>query len=184
VNPLIELKNAAIGWLDLIAAKPSGAERFNMTRAGLINALAFYFILVLFTRIVQSVSLQGNFPRYDDIFVALVLNALPLLAIFLVSFVTVQVLKSAVGILGFLVPSTYALVFLLLIGLPLSLFAGSTFSTALQGILGYMLYRLARDIGKFNIGISIAFAVLSIVLLVAVPVALYMLFVREMPTPS
>lgn len=82
-----------------------------------------------------------------------------------------------------LVPAGYALLFLLAIGLPLSLLAGS-FSVALQGVLGYMLYRLGRDVGKFDVGVSIGFAVFSVVLLVAVPIGLYMLIVPDIPAPD
>lgn len=187
MNLLKDIGNAAIGWVDLIGNRPGGAERFNTTRQGLVTAVVLYLLLVMFTSIVQSVSLFGTFPRYDTLFVDLVLNALPLLAIFLIVFLTVQVLKPAAGLVGMLVPATYALVLLLAIGLPISLFFGSTFAAAMQGILGYMLYRLARDIGKFSIGISIGFAVLSIVLLVAIPMGLYMLFVPDIgniPTPD
>jgi len=48
-------------------------------------------------------------------------------------------------------------------------------------VLGYMLYREARDIGKIGIGLSIAFAALGIVALVALPFGLYMLSVPAAP---
>lgn len=183
MNPLDDIKNAAIGWVDLLGARGTGAEKFNATRQGLVVAIAAYFLLVLFTSIVSSVSRFGAFPRYDSLFVDLVLNALPLLVIYFVVAVTVRFLKPEAGYYAMLVPPTWSLVFLLAIGLPLSLFFGNTFSAALQGILGYMLYRLARDIGKFNVGVSIGFAILTIVLLVAVPLAVYMPF-ADIPTPD
>ena len=184
MTPLDDVRNAAIGWVDLIGARETGAARFNASRQGLVTAIVAYLLLVLFTSIVQSVSVFGTFPSYDKLFVDLVLNALPLLVIFAVVAITVRFMRPAAGYYAMLVPAGWALVFLLAIGLPLSLFFGSTFSSALQGILGYMLYRLARDIGKFSIGVSIGFAVLSIVLLVAIPVGLYMLLVPEIPTPD
>ena len=80
-----------------------------------------------------------------------------------------------------LVPATYALAFILLIGLPLSLFFGNVFANAMLGALGYMLYRAARDIAKLGIGVSIAFAVLAIAVLVALPIGLYMLTMPAIP---
>jgi hypothetical protein len=49
------------------------------------------------------------------------------------------------------------------------------------GALGYMLYRAAREIAKLGIGVSIAFAVLAIAVLVALPIGLYMLSVPRSP---
>ena len=184
MNALIEIKNAAIGWLDLLGNRPDAASRFNATRRGFINMLGVYFVLVIVTRSIQSVAVFGTAPGMVDLLVSVGLNALPLLAVFVVIYLTVQFLKPAVGPLALMVPAGYALCLVLAIGLPLSLFAGNSFSAAIQGVLGYMLYRLGRDIGKFSIGVSIGFAVLSVVLLVAVPIGLYMLFVPELPTPD
>ncbi len=184
MNPLVDIKNAAIGWLDLLGARPDAGARFNATRAGLLTMLATYVVLVLATRIIQSVALFGTPPGIEDLVVTLVVNALPLLAIVLVVYGTVVFLRTPVGVLGLLVPAGYALSIILAIGLPLSLFGGNMFAAAMQGILGYMLYRLARDIGKFSIGISAAFAILTVVLLVAIPVGLYMLIQPDLPTPD
>lgn len=184
MNPLIEIRNAAIGWLDLLGARPDAASRFNATRRGLVTMLATYLILVVVTRTIQSVALFGTAPGLDDLLVTLAINALPLLAIVLVISATVQFLRPPVTLLGMLVPAGYALSLILAIGLPLSLFGGGMFSAAMQGILGYMLYRLARDIGKVSIGISAAFAILTVVLLVAIPLGLYMLIQPDLPTPD
>jgi len=51
----------------------------------------------------------------------------------------------------------------------------------MMGVLGYMLYRAARDIAKLGIGISIAFAVLAIALLVALPIGIYMVTTPAIP---
>ena len=104
-------------------------------------------------------------------------NALPLLGIGLVIQLTVQFLRLGTSFNALFVPAVYALAFILAFGLPLSLFADSIFANAMLGALGYMRYREARDIAKFGIGLSIAFAALSIVALVALPYGLYMLTV-------
>jgi hypothetical protein len=179
MNAFAELKQAAIGWLDIIANRPGGPERFNRSGRGLANAVGFYFAMVLFTILVQGVS--TSFPTYDRIFLSLVVNALPLLGIALVIVGTVRVLRAGIEVNALLVPAAYALGFLLLIGLPLSLFFGNIFANAMLGALGYMLYRAGRDIAKLGIGVSIAFAVLAIAVLVALPIGLYMLTVPAIP---
>ena len=82
------------------------------------------------------------------------------------------------------VPAGYALVFLLAAGLVLAPLGGGVFSNVLLGLLGYMLYRLAHDVGKFTLGISVAYAILSVLLLVALPLALYMLLMPDIPFPD
>jgi len=184
MNPLIEIKNAAIGWLDLLAARPDAAARFSATRGGLLTMLGTYLVFVIITRIIQTVALFGAMPGIPDLLVTLVINSLPLLAIYLVIHLTVRLLRPPVGVLALLVPAGYGLSLILAIGLPLSLVGGGIFSAAMQGIFGYMLYRLARDIGKFSIGISAAFAILTVVLLVVIPIGLYMLVLPDLPTPD
>jgi hypothetical protein len=179
VNPLIEIKNAAIGWLDMISGRPGGGERFNRSGLGLANAVGFYVFMVLFTIVVQGVS--TSFPSYDQVFVGLVVNALPLVAVALVIWATLRVLRLSVPTNALLVPATYALAFILAIGMPLSLFFGNVFANAMMGALGYMLYRAARDIARLGIGVSIAFAVLAIAVLVALPIGLYMVTTPAIP---
>ena len=183
MRPVQELRDAAIGWVDLAGNRPSG-DRFNASRAGLVTMLGWYVALVLVTLVIQSAARSGALPHYGDIFVSVVLNALPMLAVLLITRLTVRFLQPAVGALALMVPAGYALVFILAIGLPLSLFGSGMFFAALHGILGYMLYRLGRNVGKFGIGVSIGFAVLNVLLLVAIPIGLYMLFVPELPTPD
>jgi len=185
MKPIAELRDAALGWLDLIGRRDgAAASRFNAGPEGLVTMLLWYLGLVILTRIIQGLTLFGAVPALVDIALALALNAMPMLAILLVVFATHRVLRPAVGLLTLMVPAGYALVLLLIIGLPLSLFVGSALAPALQGLLGYMLYRLARDIAKLSLGISVAFAILGVVLLVAIPIGLYMLLMPDLPTPS
>lgn len=179
MNALEELKQAAIGWLDIIANRRGGSERFNHSGRGLANAVALYFLVVLFTILVQGV--LTSVPSYDRILIGLAVNGLPFLGVALVTLGTIRLLRADIPINALLVPATYALAFLLLIGLPLSLFFGNMFANAMLGALGYMLYRAARDIAKLGIGISIAFAVLAIAVLVALPIGLYMVTMPAIP---
>ena len=184
MNPLTEIKDAAIGWLDLLGGRGDAASRFNPTRGGLLVMLGTYLVLVIVTRFIQALALFGALPGIADLVVTLIINSLPLLAIYVVIYLTVQLLRPAAGLLGLFVPAGYGLSLILAIGLPLSLIGGGIFSAAMQGIFGYMLYRLGRDIAKFPIGISAAFAILTVVLLVAIPIGLYMLIQPDLPTPD
>jgi len=184
VTALTEIRNAVIGWLDLLGGRPDAAARFNGTRSGLFTMLGVYLLLVVITRTIQVVALFGQPPGLADLLVTLVVNSLPLLGIYLVILGTVRFLQPQVTLLELMVPAGYALSLVLAIGLPLTLFAGNIFSAAMQGVMGYMLYRLARGIGKFPIGISAAFAILTVMLLVAIPMALYMLVQPDLPTPA
>jgi hypothetical protein len=176
---LEDIKQAGIGWLDLIASRAGGAERFNSSGSGLATAVVFYFLMVLVTIIVQGVSV--SFPTYEQVFLGLVVNALPLAGVALVIVATVRLLRVQVPVNAIMVPAVYALAFLLLVGLPLSLFFGNLFANAMMGVLGYMLYRAARDIAKLGIGTSIAFAVFAIAVLVALPIGIYMVTTPAIP---
>lgn len=185
MRPFAELRDAFIGWLDLIGRRHDAAEsRFDVSPNGLVTMLLWYFGAVILTSVIQSLVSFGALPGVSDLAAALALNAVPMLTIAMAIFATARTLHPAVGFAGLFVPAGYALVLLLVIGLPLSFFVGSALAPALQGLLGYMLFRLARDLGKFSIGISVAFAILTVVLLVAIPIGLYMLLVPELPTPG
>jgi len=184
MNPLREIGDAAIGWIDLIGPRGTAAGRFNASWAGLLTMLGWYCALVLLTRFIQSATLSGGTPTLVDLLFALLLNGLPMLVILAATAFTVRALAANIPVLAMVVPAGYALVLLLAIGLPLSLFAGSSFAPALQGILGYMLFRLARQSGPLGLGVSIGYAVLTVVLLVAIPIGLYMLVVPDLPTPD
>jgi hypothetical protein len=179
VTILGDAKDAVVGWLDIIAGRPGGGERFNATQAGLVRALIWYFLLVLLTVLVQGLSL--GMPASSEVFTAVMVNALPLLGVYLVILVTVRLFRLAIPVNALLVPAIYAMAFILAIGLPLSLLGGGMFANAMLGALGYMFYRAGRDIAKLGIGVAIAFAVLSIVVLVALPIGLYMVFMPSTP---
>ncbi|HEY9010382.1 MAG TPA: hypothetical protein VIN06_05145 [Devosia sp.] len=183
MNALTELGNAAIGWLDLVGNRPNAREKFNLSRAGLVTMLGWYFVIVILVRLIQQAVLFGTLPGAEALLVTIAYNGLPLLVLWLVAFGTVRFLKPGLGILPLLVPAGYALTFIVIVGLPVSLLSDAA-SAVLQGILGYMLFRLAREFGGFSFGVAIGYAVLSILLLVAVPVGLYMLLVPEIPTPD
>lgn len=173
MNALPEFWAALLGWLDLIAGRKDGAEKFNLSRRGLINAAACYVAIVLLSLAVAA--LAGQNPGLIGVLVSLAFNALPLLMVWLVIGATALALHPQRGAYGLMVPATYAMALLLIVRLPLELSAPGTFANALLGALCFMLYRGARGVAQLGIGSSLAFAVLCGVALVLTQVALYML---------
>jgi hypothetical protein len=178
MNAFRELWLAAIGWLDLIIGRKDSTGGFNATRSGAINAIGFYIVVLLLSMLVPAIWL--GMPDYSQLFTGLLINCLPMVGVAFAIWVTRMLLRLETTFLMLFVPAVYALAFVLLAGLLLS-FIGNVFSNALLGVLGYMLFREARDIGKMNIGVSLAFAVFGIVALVAPSFAIYMLTV---PAPA
>ncbi|MDB5541429.1 MAG: hypothetical protein JWQ89_3156 [Devosia sp.] len=170
MNAFGELWRAVIGWLDLLTGRPA-EEKFNLGPTGLVNSTGFYFAVVLLLIAVES-SLSG-FPGWTPVILSLIVNATRLMTVWLMIWISARVL--AAPAIAMAVPSTYAMAFILAVSLPLAYLAGSNLLVSTLGVLGFMLFRVARGIGKLRIGISIAFAILCIVALVAVRVGLYML---------
>lgn len=173
MNALPEFWAAVLGWLDLLAGRKEAGEKFNLSRAGLINAGGCYVAVMLLTA--GAMALAGFDPGWLGTALRLLLNGLSLLAVWLVIGATVLALRPAAGALSLLVPVTYGMALLLLLRVPLDLAAPGLFTNALLGALCFMLYRGARGAARLGIGSSLAFAILCGVALVLVTAALYML---------
>ena len=173
MNALPEFWAAVLGWLDLISGRKDADGKFNLSRAGLVNATGAYFAVVLLSLAVAAA--MGQNPGFIGALVGIVFNALPLVAIWLVIVGTTAVLRPASGPLSLLVPATYAMALILVIRVPLEVLAPNLFGNALLGALCFMLYRGARGVAGFGIGSALSFAVLSAVALVLVTIGVYML---------
>lgn len=171
MNAFGELWRAIVGWLDLLTARPGSAEKFNLTGLGLVNATGCYFAVVMALIVIES-SLSG-FPGWSTVALGVLANAAWLGTIWGVIWITARVVRGSA--IAMAVPASYAMAFVLGLSLPLGYLAGPNIVTGMLGVLGFMLFRVAREIGKLRFGISAAFAILSIVALAAVRVGLYML---------
>lgn len=171
MNAFGELWRAIIGWLDLLTARPGAAEKFNLTGVGLVNAAGCYLAVVALLIVIES-SLSG-FPGWATVGLSVLANAAVLGGIWVVIWITARVLGAPAVAMA--VPATYAMAFVVGLSLPLAYLASPNITTAMLGVIGFMLFRVARQIGKLRFGISVAFAILSIAALVAVRVGLYML---------
>jgi hypothetical protein len=171
MNAFAELWRALLGWLDLLTAQPDAVGKFNLSRPGLVNAIGSYFAAVLLVIVIQSI--VGGFPGWFQVVLSLVFNGVVLLAILAAIWVTARLF--AVSAVAIAVPSVYAMALVLLVSLPVAYAASGGAQLALFGVRGFMFYRAAREAGRLGIGVSVAFAILCIVLLAAIPIGLYML---------
>ena len=173
------LRNAAIGWPMILRGDAGWRERFALTAPGLTTALII-FIFATFLA-VAAASMSIGMPGILGLVAAMFALALPLVALVLVFMGTKKAMNSADPVLDVLVPATYALTaFLLAEGL-LAMLGGPLVMLAWFG-LAYLLYRLARAATRWNVAISAGFAVLTVLLLVAMRLALYMVSSAGVPT--
>ena len=168
----IILTDAVSGWTLIARNEPGWRERFTISAAGLVTALCIFvfmaFLAVAFT------SMSIGMPSAVGVAAAMFVLALPITALVVTLLGTRIVLKSEEPMLPVLVPGVYALTAFLLAEGFLAMIGGPVVMLAWLG-LGYLLFRLARVATSWNVGIAAAFAVLTVVLLVAMRLALYML---------
>lgn len=168
------LRNAVAGWVLILRGQDGWRDRFSLTAPGLVSAL-FIFAFVAFLAVAFA-STSIGMPNAYGVAAAMFVLALPVIAFLVALLGTRMLLKSDEAMLPLLVPGSYALTaFLLTEGL-LALIGGGGPVVMLSWLaLGYMLFRLARSATAWNIGVAAAFAVLTVLLLVLMRSALYML---------
>lgn len=166
------LSNAVLGWAMLLRGEEAWRDRFALTAAGLATALIIFIGATFLAVAITSMSI--GMPSLVGVIAAMFVLALPLTALIVVFIGTRMTLKSTEPAMDVLVPATYAITaFLFAEGL-LAMLGGPVVMLAWLG-LAYLLYRLARATTDWAIAISAGFAVLTVVLLVAMRLALYML---------
>jgi len=167
------LRNAATGWVMLLRRQEEWRSRFTRSAPGLATALAV-FIFVAFLAVV-IVAIGTDIPGLFAILASIFALSLPLVSMVLVLAGTRMALGVAGPAYDVLVPGTYALmVFVIVEGVLASLIGGPIVMVSWL-VLAYLLYRLARAATGWHAGLSAGFAVLTVLLLVAMRQALYML---------
>lgn len=166
------IADAVTGWRMILRGEAGWRERFSMTMPGLITALIVFAFMAFVAVAIASMSI--GMPSAVGVLAAMFVLALPVTALVVTLLGTRIALKSDEPAYPVLVPGIYALTaFLIAEGL-LAMIGGPVVMLAWLG-LGYLLYRLARMATTWIIGIAAGFAVLTVLLLVAMRVALYML---------
>jgi hypothetical protein len=166
------LASAVAGWAAILRGETDWRRHFTLSAAGLVAAL-FVYLFAAFLAVALA-SLTYGMPHIIGVLAAMIVLALPVLAMVLSLLGTRMVLKSTIPLIEVLVPGLYwATAFLVLEGLLAAI--GGPIVMLSWLIWGFGLYRLVRAAYGWNIGVAAAFATLTVVLLVAMRVALYML---------
>lgn len=170
MNPFAELGNAAIGWLDLIAARDGAAARFGTTGRSVANAIGFFFVMLVGCLLIQALVFGGD---WLSLWIAIAIAALPLLGALTVTWISATVLRMPAQ--PMLAAVAYALAFAWPLRLAALVLLRTDIGLALFGALGYLFYRAARVIGAQPPATAIAYAIVAVIALVLMPFALYML---------
>ncbi len=166
------LQQAFAGWLMILRGEAGWQSQFRLTAPGLVAALALFYIFAFLAIVLAS--MQVGVPTLGGFLDIMVVQSLWLVALLIGVFVTRNFLKSTGSSLLLLVPGIYALIAYLALGSLVSLITDLLLPLLWIG-LAWMLYRLGRVAGAWTIGVSTAFALLTLVLLVGLPMTLYML---------
>ncbi|SFV36539.1 hypothetical protein SAMN05216456_2525 [Devosia crocina] len=167
------LRQAGLGWIALIRNDVDWARHFALSLPGLVTALALFAFFALLS--VALASAELGLPPLSGLLIALLVQSLSILALAIGILVTRRMVPGQGAFLALFVPGVYALIAYLIAGTILSLIAGPVLILLWAG-LAFLLFCLARRAGGYSIGVSAAFAALTMVLLVGMPVTLYMLF--------
>ncbi|HEV7346361.1 MAG TPA: hypothetical protein VGN60_12100 [Devosia sp.] len=173
------VSNAVAGWSMILRGEAGWRERFALSRSGLTTAVVI-FIFATFVAVAIA-SMSVGLPSVFGLVAAMFALALPLTSLVVVLLATRMAINSTDPTLDVMVPGTYALVAFLFVEGALAVLGGPVVMLAWIG-LGYMLYRLARAATSWTAGISAGFAVLTVLLLVAMRMALYMISSAGNPT--
>ena len=181
METLNQFNDAAAGWYKLVMRQPGWRERFVLTRHGLFVALGGYFGVVVLALLIQGA--LARTASFSALGLSLLANTMPLAGIILALLVTVTFLRLKVPVIDMMVPAVHALTFLLLGGFVLAI-VGGILAPVLLALLAYMIYRGGREILGLSVAFSLAYMALSILLLVALPMSLYMLVAPGLPGPA
>ena len=166
------LRQAWLGWVDIVRLRPDWDEHFGLSFGALAKALVIFFLFAFLA--IAMGSIQGGMPSLPGLTENLLVQALGLLALLIGIVATKLAVKSDVPVLRVLVPGIYGLVFYLVAGSILASISIETMAIVLLGLV-FLLYSLGRAAGGWTLGVSLAFAVLTVLLLVGMPLTLYML---------
>lgn len=169
------LRQAVYGWIMILRNEAGWQERFRLTGPGFATALVLFYLFAFLAVVLASIDV--GVPTLVGLFGIMLYQSLWLAALLIGIFGTRMVVRDQGAALPLLVPGVYALIFYLILGALVSLAVGFLLPILWLGLI-YLLFRLGRMAGGWTIGVSAAFAVLTVLLLVGTPIALYI-----MPAP-
>lgn len=171
MNLVGSVQSAISGWFDIFAGRPGWRDRFDFNAVGLVGALVVYGFVALASIFAGAVY---GLPSPLQLIAKLLLMALPLVAVTIAVFATRAMLGLTADPLEMIIPAIYIFAVYVLIASAFS-FIGPVLNPILLVLAGVVMFRQARVVANLSVTISVAFALLTVVLLVALPASLYML---------
>lgn len=172
MNPLAELTASFRGWAEILARKPGAGEQFRTDASGVVIASITLLIAILLSVAAQSAVV--GIPTLAQLVFGLIGQAITIGLLAFAMARTLRFLRLKAPLNALLVPVLYALAYMFVVSIPLTLIGPNAALIAVFG-LGYLIYRAGRQLAAMTLGVSIAFAMLCVIVLVVVPNALYML---------
>ena len=171
------LRDAWLGWVDIVRGREGWREHFGFSAGALAKALVIFFFCAFLA--IALGAIQQGMPGLGGLVQSLIVQVVFVLGLVLATLITNYAVKSDARLLEVLVPGTYGLTLFLLTGSILAAFSNEIALIASLGLV-LLLYRLGRVVGQWTIGVSLAFAVATVllsmgILLVIQPLTLYML---------
>jgi hypothetical protein len=180
VSPVNDLTRAWTGLALIGAGRPGARAQFDATGMGLLVATGWFVLALLLGAAAQSIAV--GLPRLDQLLAGLGIQAVTLLVLFVATRMSLRFLKLDTPALVLFVPTVYILGLMQVIAIPLILLGPNAQVLAILAA-ALMIGRGGKVLAGMSTGTSLAFALASLMVLVLVPVALYMLFV-QFPSPA
>ena len=180
MNFVADLTRAWNGLAAIAAGRGDAPSFFSPTLQGFTVAAAWLILALLLGAAAQSVAV--GMPRLDQVLFGLAIQAVTVAALFWVTSLSLHFLKLDVPAITIFVPIVYILALMQVLAIPLLLLGPNVQVLAVVAAAA-MIGRAGKVLAAMSTGSSIAFAVLSLMVLVLVPVALYMLFL-QIPSPA
>ena len=172
---LTDLSSSLRGWAEILAGKADAGRNFRLDYPGLVIAIGWFVAAVLLSVAAQSMVI--GIPSLNSFFLGLVAQAVTVGALGFVMAQTLKFLKLDVPLNRLLVPTLYALAYMFLFAIPLTLISPSAGLIAVLAV-GFLIFRAAGQLAGMPTGLAVAFALLCVIVLVVVPNALYILFLQ------
>jgi len=180
VNGLGDLTRAFRGWVQLLTGKPEAVRFFRLDYFGFVVAIGWYTAAVLLVVAVQSSAI--GLPSVSSFLFGLFAQAVTIGVLGLAITQSLKFLKADVPPNRLLIPVLYALCFMFVVSIPLTLVSPGAGLIAVLAA-GYPIYRAARQLAALPVRLAGALTLLCVIVLVVVPNALYIVFL-QIPSPA
>lgn len=180
MNPAGDLTQTWRGLGLIVAGKREAAACFAPTVGGLIVALGWFVFALLLVAAAQSAAV--GLPDPMQLLAGFAIQGVTVAALAIATSSSVKFLKLDVRPLQLLVPMVWFMALMQVLAIPLVLLGPNVQIIAVL-ILALLIWRAGLLLGGMRMGVSLAFALLCLMVLVVVPNALYMLFLTA-PSPA